>query len=387
MIYLVLLATLAVGFYATTTMSSQVSRNERNLADLRMAADSGMKFIRYQLGAIILPYGTNTSNLLSNTATALASALNGTPNMGGSTVAVSNGTIYLPSASTWIAVDPTAQTKFRAAITQSGNNLLVTVHASGPTAAAVRGIQLQYQTTPFSMVGLSSITMRGSAYTDSYDATKGPYVQSAAHHSGSIASNGNILLTNLVKVDGAARCGPGMATTLQNSATVTGLNGPLPAAVSFPSATLPATYTDLGDVNMSSGTVSIAGGVYLIHNLTLSGTATVNWTGPTTLYIASSYNVSQTAAINTYQNLPANRTLRFLPTCSTATWSGTNICVGELYAPNTDFTISGSVELFGRITARSLNNTSTGGMHSDESMAPCGAGGLMVVQGSYLEVP
>lgn len=387
MMYLVLLATLAVGFYAATGMSGQISKNERCLAQLRLANDSGIEFVRYQLGNIILPYGTNSTNLLSNTATALGNALNGTSNMGGSTIAITNGTIYIPSATTWITVDPTAQTKFRAAITQSGNNLIVTVHSSGPTKASIKGIQMQFQTTPFSMVGLSSITLRGAAYTDSYDSTKGAYVQANAHQNGSIASNGNILLTNTVKVNGAARPGPGMTTTLQNAATVSGLSAPLPGSVSYPAVTLPAVYTDLGDVNMSSGTTSLAGGTYLIHNLTLSGTAIVNWTGPVNLYIQNSYSVSQSAQINTYQNLPANRTLHFLPTCTTATWSGSNICVGELYAPNTDFTISGSVELFGRITAHSINNTSTGGMHSDESMAPCGAGGFMVVPGSYLEVP
>jgi hypothetical protein len=124
---------------------------------------------------------------------------------------------------------------------------------------------------------------------------------------------------------------------------------------------MPASYTDLGDVNLSMGTFSLPGGTYLIHNLSLSGTVNFTWDGPVTLYIENSYNVSGSAAINTYQNIPANRTLYFLPTCTSATWNGTNICVGTLYAPDTDFTISGSVEMFGRIVAKSINNTSSGG--------------------------
>jgi hypothetical protein len=175
-----------------------------------------------------------------------------------------------------------------------------------------------------------------------------------------------------VKVDGDARCGVGKTTTL-GSATVTGLNAPLGCVMSYPSAALPATYVDLGDVNMSGGTSSMGGGTYLIHNLNLSGTAHVIWTGPVVLYIRDSYVVAGGALIDTYQNLPKNRILNFLPTCTSATWTGGNVNVGELYAPNTDFTISGSVSLYGRVTAKTINNSSSGGMHYDESLSPPGS--------------
>ena len=67
-------------------------------------------------------------------------------------------------------------------------------------------------------------------------------------------------------------------------------------------------------------------------------------------------------------NLPSNRVLRFLPTCATATWSGTNTNTGDMYAPDTDFSITGSVHNFGRIVAKSIANSSSGGMHYDQSL-------------------
>lgn len=225
----------------------------------------------------------------------------------------------------------------------------------------------------YSIIGVNGITMSGTAYTDSYNAdTQGLYTSAGAMHNGGIASNGNISLSNSVIIYGDARCGVAKTTTLSGSATVTGLNAPLGSPLSYPSVTLPSSYQDLGDVNMSSGTVSIPGGTYLIHNLVLSGTAKITWTGPTVLYIRDGYNVSGSTIIDTYQNLPKNRVLYFLPSCATATWSGTNICVGELYAPDTDFTVSGSVELAGRIVARTITNSSSGGMHYDESLGPPG---------------
>jgi hypothetical protein len=258
------------------------------------------------------------------------------------------------------------------------------------TSTVTRGVRMSYQpsTGSYGLMGLSSMSMSQNAFTDSYDATLGAYSAATAHKKGSIASNGNITLSNNTKVNGDARAGIGMTTTLLNNATVTGRNAPLTQSYSMPSATLPATYTNLGDINMSSGTMSVPGGVYLINNLNLSGTAHVIWAGPTILYIKSSYTVSDNVIIETYQNLPSNRTLNFLPTCTTATWSGTNVCVGELYAPDTTFNMSGGVEMFGRITAKVLNNSSSGGMHSDESLpAPGGTGSYSPVQTSYAEVP
>jgi len=152
---------------------------------------------------------------------------------------------------------------------------------------------------------MNSISMTLNSYTDSYNSSVAPYNSLSPNHRGSIASNGNISLSGSVSVDGDSRAGVGKATTVAGSAKVTGLNAPLGTVMKYPSVTLPSTYTDLGDVNISSGTSSIPGGTYLIHNLTLSGSAHIIWTGPTVLYIQNSYTVTNTVQIDTYQNIPS----------------------------------------------------------------------------------
>ncbi len=387
MLYLVLFATLGIGFVVATNISAQVGKNDRALEQAGSAADSGMHYMRYQLATIILPYGTTSGNLLTNVASQLNANMSGTPDMGSGSVTVSSGTIYIPSKTGWITADSELKTKFQATITQSGDNLIVTTHGTSTNSNSVKGVQLQFKASSYSMIGLNSINLSLSAYTDSYDATKGAYSAVTAGHLGSIASNGNITLINTAKVDGDARSGIGKSVITKNSATVTGSSSPLQTSVSMKSVTLPATYTDLGDVNISSGTMSLPGGVYRIGKLVMSGTAKFSWTGPVQLYVATSYSITGSAQINTFNNLPANRTLHFLPTCTTATWGGTNVCIGELYAPDTDFTISGNVELFGRITAKSITNSSSGGFHSDESLPPCGIAGFSAIPESYIEVP
>jgi hypothetical protein len=241
---------------------------------------------------------------------------------------------------------------------------------------------------PYALIGLNSITMGSSAFTDSYDATKGAYVKATANKNGSIISNGSITLNNTAKVSGDIRYGAKSLLTIAPTAGYTGKIGLVTSPLSFPSVTLPAVvdYT-VASMSSSSGTNTYPGGTYVVGDLSLSGTAKIVWSGPVKLYIKNSYNVTGSVIIQTYNNLPINRQLFFLPTCKTATWNGTNVCVGELYAPDTDFTVGGGVEKFGRIIAKSINNTSTGGMHYDESVpAPYGLSSYTPTPNSYMEV-
>ena len=281
-------------------------------------------------------------------------------------------------------------------ITDASPKLDVKVVGTSGNGRVTRAVQLQFQRAPkpYALVGINSLTLSGTAFSDSYDATKGDatkvgrYAAASARAGGSMASNGNVTLSNTAKVNGDVRYGSGSTLTVAPTATINGLAAPVTSTPSFPSVTLPATYTDLGDVTQSSGTMSIAGGTYLINRLNLSATAKVIWTGPVKLYIKTSYSVTGTVSISTYDNLPANRQIFFLPTCTTATWGGTNVSVGELYAPDTDFVIKDSVEMMGRVIAKSIANSSSGGMHYDESLAAPGALPISYspVVMSYLEV-
>jgi hypothetical protein len=372
MMYLTIFASMAIGFYASTNTQAIVSHAEYNAACALSAAESGSEFMRYQMMNITLPYGTNPTNLMSNAALVLGNELNGTPNMGTSSVSVANGAINIPSPTGWITLDSKLKTRFRATITQKPgtSTLIITVRGGSATASMSRAVRMEYKQSFRShvLIGLNSVTMSSSAYTDSYNSSKGAYNPATAGKNGNVASDGNITLSNTAKINGDARPGPLKTVTLNDSATVTGLKLPMSTAITYPSVVLPAGVTNLGDVTMSSGTQTLPGGTYLIRNLNLSGTANITWTGPVTLYIQNSYNVSGSVVINAYQNKPANRVLYFLPTCTTATWTGTNTCVGDLYAPDTNFSVGGSVQKFGRIIAKSINNSSSGGMHADDAL-------------------
>jgi hypothetical protein len=378
MMYLIIFATLAVGFYATTNNQTIIGHNENSSAVALNAAESGADFMRYQLAYMNLPYGTTTINLMPNTSKVLGDALNGTPNMAGSTVTVSGGAINIPSATGWIKLDSTSGARFRATITQkpATNVLVITIRGGTTTNTATRGVRMEYKPGRYQpFVGISGITMSGGAFTDSYNSALGPYNAATAGKNGTIGSNGNITLSNTVKINGDARPGIGKTVTLLDTASVIGIKLPMSTPIVYPTVVLPVGATNIGDVIMSSGTQNVPGGTYLIKNLSLSGTAVVNWTGPVKLYIQGTYSVKDNVIITTFENNPKNRSIYFLPTCPTATWTGTKSCVGEIYAPDTNITITGGVKIFGRIVAKSINNSSTGGMHADDAMGSAGGTG------------
>src|SRR5258705_3036905 len=79
MLYLVLFAMLAIGFYATTNTAGQVSVNEQRRYRALGSAESGMDFMRYQLFQIAIPPSTTPDQVLVEINKDLSAQLNGTP--------------------------------------------------------------------------------------------------------------------------------------------------------------------------------------------------------------------------------------------------------------------------------------------------------------------
>jgi hypothetical protein len=183
MLFLVLFSTLAIGFYSASSMSAQIARNEQSMALAQAGADAGMQYLRYQFNQMTIP--PNPPDLLTAAANALGPStgqgLNGTSLMNGGSVTVTNGAIYIPSATGWTNVDPNAGTKFRAMIVASGQFLVCTVDGAGPSGTIMKGIQLKYQTAPkagaildYGVANEGTVTTAGSTVIQGLtDPTKG----------------------------------------------------------------------------------------------------------------------------------------------------------------------------------------------------------------------
>ncbi len=143
MMYLVLFSSLAVGFYSATTTSAQLATNDLRGSDALLAAESGMQLVRYQLSNLNIPHNTPQATLFTTIYNQLAASLNGTFNMGGQTVGLVGSVISIPSGSgSYISLGNNGS--FRATITQSGQQMIVSVTGYKVNALINRTVQINY---------------------------------------------------------------------------------------------------------------------------------------------------------------------------------------------------------------------------------------------------
>src|SRR5262245_32068777 len=126
MMYLVLISSVAIGFYALTTTSSQVSSNDEHTARAYMAAESGMDFMRRQLAKVTIPTTVTPENSIDYYYPDLQTLLNGTNNLGSLTISRSGNTINVPSTGS-VKLDSAGNARFKATITDWGSYVVVKV--------------------------------------------------------------------------------------------------------------------------------------------------------------------------------------------------------------------------------------------------------------------
>jgi len=99
MLYLTLMASLALGFYSATNTAVLVSTNEQRVERARLAAESGLDFARFNLGRVSIPAKAPVSQHFSMMADQLATRLNGSGNL-------NNGSIYFDGVTVRVPADP-----------------------------------------------------------------------------------------------------------------------------------------------------------------------------------------------------------------------------------------------------------------------------------------
>jgi hypothetical protein len=146
MLYLVLFSVLAVGFYAATNTSNQVTTNDANVARAFMASESGMDFMRRQLATVHVPPNTPPDQVLDALYAELQAKLDGTSNLGGHTIARSGNTILIPGEpDARVKLDSSGEASFRAVITDWAGEIVVKADGKyGGTAGAGRAISMDF---------------------------------------------------------------------------------------------------------------------------------------------------------------------------------------------------------------------------------------------------
>ena len=175
LIYMVLFAALAVGFYAQTTISAQVGFNEQRMLASRTAAESGMEWMRYQLSLVQIPPLTPDEQMMDVVYKDLSNRLEMTGNLGSHAVYINAGStqIEVPEGEKtyiWLYADGP---RFRINIKRKGRDLLVTSTGSAGEAGGARSaVELTFRPTQergsffnHGMASLGSVTIKTSSGT------------------------------------------------------------------------------------------------------------------------------------------------------------------------------------------------------------------------------
>src|SRR5690242_18109036 len=96
MLYLIIFATLALGFYTAVTTSAQLAHNDERALGAQIAAETGLQYLKYQLGQVRFPSNTPSDKIFQELFNDLQAQVLNAPNMGGRTIAMAGNTIYFP---------------------------------------------------------------------------------------------------------------------------------------------------------------------------------------------------------------------------------------------------------------------------------------------------
>lgn len=209
---------------------------------------------------------------------------------------------------------------------------------------------------------------------DSYDSSRGIYGGSNATANATIATNGTqtgaITLNGNVTIHGDANVGPGgnisSAISLGLNTSITGLKGAAPNTKTYEEYPVPKSAVPLGDVTLDANKTMALSGTYHMTSLNLSGKASIQATGPTTIYLTGDSYIAGNG-FATAGNLPKNLIIhvigqRFL------IYAGNSNLYGAIYAPKATVDVSGNGQIHGAIISSQYTQSGNGRVHFDEDL-------------------
>ncbi len=233
--------------------------------------------------------------------------------------------------------------------------------------------------------GLEGIKF-GSIQTDSFDSTTGTYSAATAGHHGNLCSGRGIEGDGSFVVNGDVMTGYGYQLLIDGvSGQITGLTTstvpevtPPPYGfgnVAYANDNTMIGLTDSGAspwgrgvLNLSFGSrdnLTLPGGTYHLNSITLSGGATIRFTGPATVYVVGDIKAAGGALLNSSQDAG---NLSIISRGKEVRFGGGVDFYGSILAPLAEVTMSGNSEYYGALVGRVLKLNGNFTVHVDESL-------------------
>jgi hypothetical protein len=182
MLYLTLMASLALGFYSASNTAVLVSTNEQRVERARLAAESGLDFARFHLGRVSIPAKISPAKHFSLMCDQLSARMNGSGNLNNGSIYVSDNMVRVPADPNQFIKADDKGAEFQFTITDLGNSsgaYQVRVTALGrnnltASAAGFRTVRLDFELQQNkSKVFQYGIATRGTVSTSGNSRLKG----------------------------------------------------------------------------------------------------------------------------------------------------------------------------------------------------------------------
>lgn len=334
---------------------------------------------------------------------------------------VKNGNTYTLSVNSFQTNTGQVIGDYDVSATISADGSTVTVTATGYVPNRVSGdgkrvVKVVYAKHNFPKAFTASgntagaITLGTQDKIDSYNSALGTYAATHTDANGNLSTNGGISLGTQAKVYGDARPGPAFPFSSKPSG-VSGAWGTLAAPVVLDP--VPQTYLDglkngaNDNANIQKGnatdpsplvgstfnlgtqmTATMPGGTYHFTSMTVGTQATLNITGPTTIYVdtgnvnvgvqanvivgsssptqivldGGNFSVDTQGNVNN-QGVPKNLTI--YSTGSAINFVTQTDFYGAIYAPNADVVLTTQGEVFGAISSKTIHCGTQAKLHFD----------------------
>lgn len=153
MLFMVLFAVMALGFYATVTTSVTLAKNDQKGSKALLAAESGVQFMRYHLANIAIPPNTPVNSVMNELYNDLRARLENTGNLanGTYTVGLTDGIIYIPAETgAYITTDTAEKSGFAVTITEQAGRIICKVvgQTGSGTYTSSKGVRLDFSREP-----------------------------------------------------------------------------------------------------------------------------------------------------------------------------------------------------------------------------------------------
>jgi hypothetical protein len=230
----------------------------------------------------------------------------------------------------------------------------------------------------------SSVDIRNSMETDSYNSDSGSYWTTVDSSGGDVGSNGTIEIKNGAVIGGNVGTSLAGGVSVNSGAVVTGtittdappqqLQDVTQAELDLAEATSAAgtgitgsyTYNSGTKAFETSGTVNLAGGVYYFSSLVLKNSATLTITpgAKVTIYVDGDIEIKNSGGIND-GGTPEN--LMILSTGDLVLKNGGNM-FGVFYSPNATCDLRNSGAFYGAIVANDIIGHNSANFHYDRNL-------------------